>query len=232
MTDNFNSIALAELVLLMNKEPLPYEIKERDGRRYIPIGFLESKLDEMFQGLWKVTNMQSSIVANEICVSIDLHVFNYAIGEWITRTGAGAAMIQQRGYPDPGGDPKKKIPAKPSDVDAKISNTMSKDFAHAKAEAFKNAVKSLGKWFGRDLNRDTDKTNQSIHIATTFGERMITTKLISECANIDDLLVLYDVCDNLELKQAFGVRKMELIREERQKNAEQKALGYGDGDKE
>lgn len=229
---DINSVALAELVLLMNKEPLPHEVKERDGRKYVPIGFLEAKLDEMFQGLWKVDNMQSTIVGNEICVSVDLHVFNYAIGEWITRTGAGAAMIQQRGYPDPGGDPKKKIPARPSDVDAKIPNTMSKDFAHAKAEAFKNACKCLGKWFGRDLNRDFDKTSQSITIATTFGERMITTQLISECTDINDLLTLYDVCDNLELKQAFGVRKMELIREERKRKQEQKALGYGDGDKE
>jgi hypothetical protein len=227
---DFNSIALAELVLLMNKEPLPHEVKEKDGRKYIPIGFLEAKLDEMFQGLWQTENVSSTIVANEICVTLELKVFYYPIGQWVTRIGAGAAMIQQRGYPDPGGDPKKKIPAKPSDVDAKISNTMAKDFAHAKAEAFKNACKSFGKWFGRDLNRDMDKTNQSIHIATTFGERMITTKLISECESIDDLLTLYDVCDNLELKQAFGVRKMELIREERKRSQEQKALGYGDGE--
>jgi hypothetical protein len=46
-----------------------------------------------------------------------------------------------------------KINPKPSDVDAKIKNTLVKDFPHLKAECIKNAAKSLGKYFGRDLNR-------------------------------------------------------------------------------
>ena len=227
-----NSTALAELVMMMNREPLEHEIAVKDGRRYVPIGILESKLDEMFQGLWQVSNLQSTIVANEICVSLELEVFYYPIGQWIKRIGAGAAMIQQKGYPHPSGDPKLKVPAKPSDVDAKISNTMAKDFAHAKAEAFKNACKSFGKWFGRDLNRDLNKIKPVLNIETTIDERMNTVKLISECADIDDLMKLWDYCQNHELKLAFGVRKTELIREERNRINEQKALGYGDGDKE
>lgn len=133
-----------------------------NNANYIPISFVETKLDEVFFGLWSIENFQSKIVANEIVGSIELKVFHPIAKVWLTRTGVGSVVIQQNTWElDSFGNPlldkdNRKIKApkpKPSDVDAKILNTLVKDFPHLKAECVKNAAKSLGVWFGRDLNR-------------------------------------------------------------------------------
>jgi hypothetical protein len=43
---------------------------------YIPISFVETKLDEVFFGLWETSNFKSQVVANEIIGSIELKVFH------------------------------------------------------------------------------------------------------------------------------------------------------------
>lgn len=130
---------------------------------YIPISFVETKLDEAFFGLWETSNFQTKVVANEIVGSIELRVFHPVAKVWLTRTGAGSVTIQQNTWQvDEYGnyildEKKNKIKApkpKPSDVDAKILNTLVRDYPHLKAECIKNAAKSFGKWFGRDLNRN------------------------------------------------------------------------------
>lgn len=131
-----------------------------NNSKYIPVGEIEMQLDELFCGLWQTRDFKWAVIANEVVCSIDLWVFHPILKEWIVRTGVGAAMIQQEGYKkDEEGNfitsnsKKIKINPRPSDVDFKIKNTLVKDFPHAKAEALKNAAKSLGKYFGRDLNR-------------------------------------------------------------------------------
>ena len=47
-----------------------------------------------------------------------------------------------------------------SDVNAKLKNALQMDLPHAKAEAIKNAAKSLGDKFGRNLGRKTSDTTK------------------------------------------------------------------------
>lgn len=132
-----------------------------DNARYLPISTVETQLDELFFGLWKTENFRWQVVANEIVGSLDLHYLHPVAGVWLVRTGVGSVMIQQDGYKKDelgqyinGSDGKRqKINPRPSDVDAKIKNTLVKDFPHLKSECLKNAAKSLGNMFGRNLNR-------------------------------------------------------------------------------
>lgn len=130
---------------LLHKEPKPEEIKtnkQANNSQYIPISFLEMKLDELFFGLWSTKNFQSKTVVNEEVGSMELWYFHPTAKAWLCRIGAGAVMIQQ------------KKDSEITDIGAKIKNTMTKDYPHLKAECFRNACLSLGKSFGRDLNRE------------------------------------------------------------------------------
>lgn len=128
----------------LNTNPPDSELKvnkQAGGAKYLPISFVEMKLDELFLGLWSWEVRGTQVVANEILIWGDLKVYHPIASQWITRSGTGAAMIQQKQGSDV------------TDISAKIKNTMAKDFPHAEVEALKNAAKKLGKVFGRDLNR-------------------------------------------------------------------------------
>lgn len=109
--------------------------------KYIPIGDVEKKLDEFYFGLWNTKNFNVQIIANEIIGNIELSVFHPIAKVWITRIGAASVMILTKAD-------------MPPIVDNKIINTLTRDFPHLKSECIKNAAKSLGVAFGRDLNRD------------------------------------------------------------------------------
>ena len=99
--------------------------KMANNANYIPISFVETKLDEVFFGLWSVENFQSRVIANEVVGSIELKVFHPVAKVWLTRTGVGAVVIQQNTWLlDDFGTPvldaqKRKVKApkpKPSDL--------------------------------------------------------------------------------------------------------------------
>lgn len=113
----------------------------QDGFDTIPIGVLENELDEVYLGLWKTEHFTHQVVANEIVGSIHLSVFDPQARTWITRIGAGAVTIRQ------------KKDSKLTDIDSKIKTALIMDFPKLYAMCIKNAAKTLGKRFGRDLNR-------------------------------------------------------------------------------
>ena len=206
--------ALQELLYTLQEEPKPEEVKAQDGRLYVPIGFIEAKLDKIFHGLWKTENVQTTVIGNEVCMTLELHVFFYPMNQWVVRTGAGAAMIQQRGDYDP--TTKKKVPARPSDVDAKISNTLAKDYPHAKAEATKNAARSLGRTFGRDLNRDIDKRVEGINLpAAGIDEKKRVSGMIEQAQSIQELGEVWELAGSTGLVKMFNLRKGELKQREK-----------------
>jgi hypothetical protein len=206
--------ALQELLYTLQEEPKPEEVKSQDGRLYVPIGFVESKLDRIFHGLWKTENVQTTVIGNEVCMTLELHVFFYPINQWVVRTGAGAAMIQQRGDWDAVN--KKKVPARPSDVDAKISNTLAKDYPHAKAEALKNAARSLGRTFGRDLNRDADKKVLEVNLpAAGIDEKKRVSGMIEQAQSIQELGEVWELAGTNGLVKMFNLRKGELKQREK-----------------
>lgn len=138
-------IRLQNFSKLLNRTPKANEVrtnKYAGNSKYLPISFLEMNLDEMFFGLWQTKNFTSKVIGNEICGEIELWYFHPTAKTWLTRVGSAAVMIQFKSGSDLG------------DVRNKITNTLGKDYPHLKAQCFRNACLSLGKAFGRDLNRE------------------------------------------------------------------------------
>lgn len=133
----------------LNEEPPKNEIQVNEaagGSIYLPISFVQMKLDELYYGLWESEITHVQVVANEIIGYGYLEVTHPVTGTKIRRAGAGAVMVQMKSE-KAGGN------GRISDVENKIKNTLVKDFPHLKAEIEKSAAKTLGKIFGRDLNR-------------------------------------------------------------------------------
>ena len=123
----------------LNEKPDPQIIKTFHGVKYIPIEIIEGMLDKYFQGAWEITNLHYSIEINSVVVSLDVKVFHPVRHIWITRSGIGSVPVQ---------------------MDSQ-SNTikpmaLQKNLPAAKAIAFKNAAQSLGRLFGRNINRGFD----------------------------------------------------------------------------
>lgn len=128
---------------MLNKQPKKDSVKANpyaNNSKYIPISFVEMSLDESFFGLWQTRNFTSQVVVNEIIGEIELGVFHPVAKEWIWRTGVASTPIQVSA-------------GQQLTPENKIKNTLVKDYPHMKAECIKNAARSLGKLFGRDLNR-------------------------------------------------------------------------------
>jgi hypothetical protein len=137
---------------LLNDTPKTEQIRVNslaNNAKYIGIADVEQKLDEMYSGLWQTDNFRWQVVANEIIGSIDLSVLHPVFKVWIKRTGSAATMILTQSGKEP-------------IVENKIKNTLVKDFPHLKAECIKNAAKSLGVVFGRNLNRDAKTSFEDI----------------------------------------------------------------------
>lgn len=144
----------------LHKEPENKELRKNkyaNDSVYLPISFMEMTLDEIFFGLWQTKNFKTEGIANEIVGSIELHYFHPVAKTWLCRVGAGAVQIQfEAEYETLSDGTKKKLKTNITDISKKITNTLTKDYPHLKAECFRNACLSLGKTFGRDLNREFD----------------------------------------------------------------------------
>jgi len=182
LDDNELRIKIQNFQSLLHKKPPPDEIqtnKQANNSQYIPISFLEMKLDELFFGIWSTKNFQTKTVVNEEAGSIELWYFHPTAKAWLCRIGAGAVMIMQKSGSDI------------TDVGAKIKNTMTKDYPHLKAECFRNACLSLGKAFGRDLNREfEDQYNPIIKETIPEADQKVVEQLnllLSDFTNHDEL---------------------------------------------
>jgi len=181
--------------------------KFADNSQYVPISIIEDKLDEFFVGLWQVSDFKYQIVANELIGSLQLKVFHPIAQIWIERTGAAAVMIRQ------------KKDAEITDVNAKIKNALVMDVPHLKAECITNAARSLGKIFGRDLNRKADMQGNYDTFYTNEVEYQNTAidlqEKLKNCLNVDDLGILWDSLEpsekqNNRIVKLFSARKAEI----------------------
>jgi hypothetical protein len=185
LDDNDLRVKIQNFQTILHKEPRADEVqinKQANNSKYIPISHLEMKLDEMFFGIWSTKNFTSSTVANELIGSIELWYFHPTAKTWLCRVGAGAVMVQYKKDSDI------------MDIGNKIKNTLTKDYPHLKAECFRNACISLGKSFGRDLNREFDDQYNPI-IKESIPDVKITMK------KIIDALDSYTGNDKEKLKQ-------------------------------
>lgn len=142
--ENFSISQLQDFQAKLNKEPIEKELgKTPDGRaRTLPISFVEMTLDEIFLGQWETSEPTYQQVFNEVVGSLVLTVWHPITNRAIRRVGFASVVITQ-------------------DKDASISefnatkkkNALDLSFPKLKSECIKNAAQSLGKIFGRDLNR-------------------------------------------------------------------------------
>ena len=142
---NFNS--------RLHREPAPESLdKTPDGRaQTVTISHIEMSLDENFFGLWETENFRWSQIGNEVLGAIDLKVWHPVVNGWLKRTGAASIVIMVDRAPDGMTQTEKNQWAmNPSN---KKPNALDMAFPKLKAECLKNAAQSLGKLFGRDLNR-------------------------------------------------------------------------------
>lgn len=139
-----NRIELQDFLRRLNSEPEVSELdRTADGKaKTLPISFVEMTLDELFLGQWETSEPTYQQIFNEVVATLVLTVWHPITGRAIRRAGFASVIITQ-------------------DKDAAISdfnttkkkNALDLSFPKLKAECVKNAAQSLGKVFGRDLNR-------------------------------------------------------------------------------
>lgn len=150
-------ILLQNFIAKLNSEPNPAEFeKTPDGKaNFLPISFLEMTLDEIFLGRWSTENFKWSAITNEVQGSIELVLIHPVTGDVIRRTGAGSIVITVDSLTE---EDKSKMTKQARNLYAlspenKKPNALDMAFPKLKAECIKNAAQSLGKVFGRDINR-------------------------------------------------------------------------------
>ena len=150
-------LLLQDFQTKLNKEPDPREFEKTPDNRasYLPISFVEMTLDELYLGLWSTENFKWSAIANEVQGSLDLVVVHPITRTLIRRAGAGSIIIMVDSLSD---EDKSRMSKQDRNLFAlnpenKKPNAMDLAFPKLKSECIKNAAQSLGKIFGRDINR-------------------------------------------------------------------------------
>lgn len=133
----------------LNAEPNPAEFdKTPDGKaRTLPISFVEMTLDELYLGQWELSDVHSQQIFNEVVGTGILTVWHPITGRPLKRAGFASVVITQ--------DQGAEIAAFNT---TKKKNALDLTFPKLKAEITKNAAQSLGKIFGRDINRKLKDT--------------------------------------------------------------------------
>lgn len=146
-------IKLQKFTALLNKEPDKTNIdKTPDGNAYtLPISFVEMTLDELFFGQWSLSEPHYQREFNEIVGSAVLTVVHPISGREIKRVGFASVVITQD-----------KDTSIAQFNEHKKKNALDLSFPKMKAEILKNAAASLGKIFGRDLNRKKKDSYNSL----------------------------------------------------------------------
>lgn len=129
----------------MHAAPAPSTVKVNKlagNSSYLGISHLEMELDRYFLGQWNFLPVDggSRVLVNSVTYDGILQCLHPVSGFMLQRAGTGAVPIQVYKDTHPrAGQPQDKA--------------IQKAVGAAKSMAFKNACKSLGKRFGRDLNR-------------------------------------------------------------------------------
>lgn len=194
----------------LNAEPDDTELERTpDGNaKYLPVSFVEMTLDEIFYGLWSTENFKWSALINEVQGSLDLVLTHPVTGQEIRRTGAASIVIMVDKLPD---EVKAKMSAQDRNLYAsnpanKKPNALDMAFPKLKAECLKNAAQSLGKRFGRDLNRKKADTYKPAFAALPDKALLAAIERVEKGQDADEVLAL--------ASQAFYINgdQIEMIR--------------------
>lgn len=211
-----NLEALQKFQQMLNAEPDELGIESTPDRkaRTLVISHVETTLDEMFFGHWRTENFKWAVLANEVQASIELVVIHPISGYELRRTGAASVIIMVDRVPDGvTGIDRNRWALNP---DNKKANAMDLAFGKLKAECLKNAALSLGKVFGRDLNRINKDTYKPFKLKGALGrgheqDVAYVRELIQQATDVNQLAkimkacspeVLAEVSQELEAKRA------------------------------
>lgn len=170
----------------------------------IPIGVLENALDEVYLGMWRTSTPTYQVVANEIIGTLILEVFDPSAKQWLSRVGAGAVTIRQ------------KKDSEITDIGAKIKTALQMDFPKLYSMCLKNAAKTLGKRFGRDLNRKFEDIYEPVYTNEIEVRNVMEelTEKLKACKDMSELVAVWKQYPQFEnnsaAKKLFNVYKTQI----------------------
>jgi hypothetical protein len=176
-------LRMAELEKILNADPPKREVKANRGVEYIPIGILEDKMDEIFGwGMWGHYAFTWEQIFNELAGSIMVEFYHPVTGKLIRRSGAAGVQIRLRKL----SEEEKRAGINGLDPSRKVQNALEMDVAHLKADCLRNAITGIGKFFGRDLRRDDDKSGyyHKAKVARAEKEANALTEAIGKLQNV------------------------------------------------
>lgn len=216
-----NLEALQKFQQMLNAEPDEAGIESTPDKkaRTLVVSHVEMTLDELFFGQWKTENFKWAVIANEVQASMELVVIHPISGYELRRTGAASVIIMVDKVPDNiTGSDRNRWALNP---DNKKANALDLAFPKLKAECLKNAALSLGKIFGRDLNRKNKDQYKPFKLKGSLGrgheqDVAYVRELIQQATDIQQLTkimkacspeVLAEVGQELEAKRAaYGIQ--------------------------
>lgn len=163
-----------KFAIYLNKPPEKEKILKRAGFEYLPISHYEMLLDELFLQQWTTQNFQYKQILNEITASLELVVLHPITGRELKRVGAASIVIQQKSQSNIS-----------TLVENKIKNALELGLPRLKTECIKNACKSLGKRFGRDINRKIEDEYISLIPKEPIPDEIDLS--IQQCSTLDDI---------------------------------------------
>lgn len=187
--DEKTRLLLQDFTRRLNVEPDPREFGETaDGKaKTLPISFVEMTLDELFGGQWELSDVSTTQIFNEVVGTGILTVWHPVTGRPLKRAGFAAVVITQ----DSG--------AALADFNmTKKKNALDLTFPKLKAEILKNAAQSLGKVFGRDINRKAKDVFRPTARPITDEELVAAIKRVEDgkletVAIVESVFLLTDV---------------------------------------
>jgi hypothetical protein len=212
-----NLEALQKFQQMLNAEPDEAGIESTPDKkaRTLVISHVETTLDELFFGHWRTENFKWSVLANEVQASIELVVIHPISGYELKRTGAASVIIMVDKVPDNvTGSDRNRWALNP---DNKKANAMDLAFGKLKAECLKNAALSLGKVFGRDLNRKNADVYKPFKLKGSLNSSnkdvQYLHELIEKAQSLDDLDIILQACPQeffADIEKLANVKKEQL----------------------
>lgn len=215
-----NLEALQKFQQMLNAEPDAAGVESTPDKKAqtLVISHVETTLDELFFGHWRTENFKWAVLANEVQASMELVVIHPISGYELRRTGAASVIIMVDKVPDNlFGSDRNRWALNP---DNKKANAMDLAFGKLKAECLKNAALSLGKVFGRDLNRRNKDTYKPFKLKGALGrgheqDVAYVRELIQQATDLTQLAKIFKACSPEILaevsdeinnkKQSFGI---------------------------
>lgn len=129
---------------------------------YLPITAVERLLDGLFDG-WTVEILREGIAVNGFYVTVRLKAKIPQTEEYLVSDGIGFAEFQTAKG------------AAPTDFTQLSQAAGVMAVPKARAEAIKNAAKSFGNLFGRNINRDDNQVNQEIELVNVGRKKIMNS---------------------------------------------------------